>query len=181
MSQVGLKNLYYAKVLTDTTQSTTYETPVRLAGLISVDIAPSANTNTLYADDGPYEAAESLGAVEVTIEVADLPLEAQAALLGHTVTNGVMQYTTNDAAPYVALAFESLKANGKNRFVKLLKGKFSEPETNHQTKGENVEFQTSTITGTFVARVSDGAWKTVADEDATGFEQTTAENWYTAI
>lgn len=181
MSQVGLKNLYYAKVLTDTTQSTTYDTPVRLAGLISVDIAPSANTNTLYADDGPYEAAESLGAVEVTIEVADLTLEAQAALLGHTVDKGVMQYTTNDTAPYVSLAFESQKANGATRYVKLFKGKFAEPETNHQTKGENIEFQTSTITGTFVARVSDGAWKTVADSDATGFEKTTAENWYTAI
>lgn len=181
MSQVGLKNLYYAKVLTDTTESTTYETPVRLAGLISVDIAPSASSSTLQADDGPYETANTLASVEVTIEVADLTLEAQAALLGHSVDKGVMQYKTNDAPPYVALAFESQKANGAVRYVKLYKGKFAEPEQNHQTKGENVEFQTSTITGSFVARVSDGAWKCVADSDSAGFEQTTGENWYTAI
>ena len=151
MSQVGLKNLYYAEMLTDTTSSTTYDTPTKLAGLISVDISPSSNTNTLYADDGPYEAAESLGSVEVTIEVADLTLAAQAALLGHSVSAGVMTYTTSDAAPYVALAFESQKANGETRYIKLYKGKFAEPETNHQTKGDSVDFQTATITGTFVA------------------------------
>ena len=67
MSRVGVSNFYYAKQTKDDVTGVTYAAPVRIPGLISVSISPASNTNTLYADNGPAEVAESLG--EITVEV----------------------------------------------------------------------------------------------------------------
>lgn len=181
MSKVGVRNLHYFKMLTDTTTGATYSAPVAVPGTVNIDINPATDNATLYADDGPYEAATSLGQISVSIELADLPKAVQADLLGHTIdtnTDALVSKST-DAAPYVGIAFESEKANGQIRYVKLAKGKFAEPEDNFQTKGESIEFQTSTITANFVVRVYDKEWKQIIDSDDTGDHvAATIAAWY---
>lgn len=181
MAKVGLSNFYYAINTADTSSAVTYSAPVKIAGLISADIKTGADTATLYADNGPAEVASSLGEITVDIELKDLSLEAQAALLGHTITAGVMVNDTDDTAPYVCIMFESLKSNGKKRFVKLLKGKFSEPDDTNKTKEDKISFQTQKISGKFVAREYDGLWKRTTDEDATGYVAGTGAAWYTSV
>ena len=71
---IGLTNLYYAKLLTDVLDGTaTYDTPVRLAGAITANFSPNASNDTLFADDGPYEIASTLGAMTLELNVADIP------------------------------------------------------------------------------------------------------------
>lgn len=181
MSRVGVSNFYYALQTKDDVTGVTYAAPVRIPGLISVSISPASNTNTLYADNGPSEVAESLGDITVEVDLKDLTIEHQAALLGHTVTAGVMTSANSDVAPYVAILFEGLKANGKKKFVKLLKGKFAIPNDSYETKKENVSFQTDKISGKFVARDYDGKWKLTAEEDATGYLEATGTGWFTAV
>ena len=110
-----------------------------------------------------------------------MPLNDLAALLGHTVNKGVMEYKSTDTPPYVALLFESVKSNGKKRFVKLLKGKFAEPEENFQGKDTSTHWNTVKLTGHFVVREYDSAWKRVADEDAADYESTTGDSWYNTV
>ena len=90
MAKVGLKNLCYAKIVSDDNKGTVYSDPVQIAGLITVDIKTASDTATLFADDGPYEVASSLGEISVDVDVADLGLEAYASLLGHTVDTGAI-------------------------------------------------------------------------------------------
>jgi len=92
-----------------------------------------------------------------------------------------MKSNANDVAPEVAILFESLKANGKKRFVKLLKGTFSEPDDTNKTKEDKIAFQTQKISGKFVIREFDGDWKHTTDEDAVGFVAGTGTAWYTAV
>ena len=177
MAQIGLKNLYYAPLSKDDSTGATYGTPVKIAGLISVNISPSNSTSTLHADDIPFAVASTLGEVSVTVEAADIPLQAQAALLGHTVSGNKMICKGSDQAPYVAILFESDKHDGTTRYVKLLKGKFHDPNEDLQTKGDSVEYQTPSIEGTFVCREYDGAWKETADS-ASG---TPITDWYDSV
>ncbi len=181
MAKVGVSNFYYALNTADTISAATYSTPVKIAGLISADIKTGSDTATLFADNGPAETATAMGEITVDIELRDLSLEDQAALLGHKIVAGVMESNADDVAPYVAVLFESLKSNGKKRFVKLLKGKFAEPDDTNKTKEDKISFQTQKISGKFIIRDFDGAWKKTTDEDATGYLPATGTAWYTAV
>lgn|GEM_PF-313183 len=182
MATVGLKNLYYAPLTTDTSSGVTYGTMKKIAGAIQVDINPSVTFNTLYGDDAPFAADSSMTEITVTVETADMPLEDLAALLGHTIdsTTKELSAKASDAAPYVGLAFEANKHNNKVRYVKLLKGKFSPTQETMQTKGESVEYTTPKLEGRFVARTFDGQWKRIADSDNSE-SSTIITNWYTAM
>lgn len=179
MSKIGISNLHYAVQTTEDTASTAavYGTPVAVPGMVSADVTPASNTATLYADNGPYETANTLGEITVSLDLADLPLEVQAALLGHTLTSGQLDSKTDDVAPYVALMFEYLLGSGKKRCVKLYKGRFSEPAESAQTKGENVEFQTNTVEASFVQLKNTKLWKSTKDFDADASTAT----WYTSV
>lgn len=170
--KIGMKDLYYAKLTKDDNTGVTYEAPVLISGAISAKISPKSDTQTLYADDGAFETATQLSEISVELEIADLPLTVQAELLGHTVSNGVLEAKSTDQAPYVAIGWRSLKSNGKYRYYWLLKGKFEIPDDESQTKEDKTKFQTSKIKGTFVARIYDGKWKMVGDEDEQGFSAT---------
>ncbi|WP_147564955.1 major tail protein [Clostridium tyrobutyricum] len=174
---IGVENLVYA-VLTDES-TVTYGTPALISPAINVKINPKSNSDTLYADNRAVETVSSMGEVDVEIETQDLPLEVQAILLGHTLdaTSKVMSYEADDIAPYVAIGFKVKKANGKYRYVWLLKGKFSEPEEEHSTQEDKAKFQTPKLKGTFLTR-ADGKWKYTADEDS-GF--TGGATWFTKV
>jgi len=179
-TQVGLSSVHYAIMTEDISTGTTYGTPKPIPGAIAANIEPAVTSTTLYTDDGPDEVANALGEITVTLQVKDLPLETQADLLGYEApSGGVTIRYADDVAPYVALGFKSLKSDGDYRYVWLYKGKFESPEENFKTKEENIEFQTPTITGKFVKRVSDDQWQNIGDEGDTGF--TAGDTWFDAV
>ena len=177
MAQIGLKNLYYAVMTIGTGGAETYGTPKKIGNAVSVDISPSIQTTSLYGDDMAVATDVSLQEIRVTIETTDIPLEDQAALLGHTYSDGQLTAKMSDTAPYVALLFESQKHDGGIRCVKLLKGKFAPSQENIQTKGDQLQYQVPQIEGTFVARQSDGAWKQIKDVAAGA----STADWYTTF
>lgn len=162
---VGVEGLVYA-TLTDETLLT-YGAVTEISPLINIKVTPSVNADKLYADNRAVEVVNTIGEIAVEMEVQDLPLEVQAALLGHSLdaTTGVMTYNSTDVAPYVALGFKMKKSNGKYRYVWLLKGKFEEYGEEAATQEDKASFNTPTISGTFVVR-ADGLWKYVYDEDS---------------
>lgn len=177
MAQIGLKYLHYAVMTIDAeTGAESYGTPKKIGEAVSVDINPTTQTANLYGDDMAVATDIALQEISVTIETTHVPLADQAALLGHTYTNGQLTAKMSDTAPYVALLFESQKHNGGIRCVKLLKGKFAPSQETINTKGEQLDYQVPQLTGTFVAAAS-GAWKIIKDFDA---DADTA-SWYTSV
>ena len=176
MAQIGLKNLYYAVMTIGSGGAESYGTPKKIGHAVSVDINPTTETASLYGDDMAVATDVAMKEVTVTIETTDIPLEDQAALLGHTYSNGELTASMSDVAPYVALLFESQKHDGGIRCVKLLKGKFAPSQETINTKGERLEYQTPSLEGTFVAAAS-GAWKIIKDfaEDAN------TSSWYQSV
>lgn len=181
MAKVGVSNLHYAIQQTEdtATAAATYGTPVAIKGTVNVDVQVASETATLYADNGPYESAAGMGEITVSLELADLELADQAALLGHTVDSqtGQLDKKTTDTAPYVALAFEFLMANGKKRAVKLYKGKFTEPGETGQTKEASPNFQTQSISAAFVQLKNNAMWESVKDFDANA----ATDSWYASV
>ena len=191
-TRIGCDNLVYAIMSTEDTATTapTYATPTAAPGVISVNINPNASQETLFADDGPYDTATTLGKIDVEINKAELTTENKADLLGHAVdAKGGVVYGDSDVPPWVAIGFRTLKSNGKYRYVWLYKGKFTDPEDNNETKGDSINFQTDTIKGQFVKLSNqltlDGKprrlWKYEIDADNPSADATTMSGWFTAV
>ena len=163
-AKIGVKNLHYAVMTTEDTESTAATYGTMKDGLVGKTVNIAVNVETADAD-----------------VYAELPVEVQGELLGHTVTKGVMDCKSDDVAPWVGLAFQFTKRNGKVRYVKLYKGRFKEVNEQGETKGNSVNFQTESLEGDFLPVKDTGMWKKVADEEGTGYEDTTGSAWYTSM
>lgn len=181
MATIGLRDVYYALLTEDPAGGVAkYEKPVRMVGAISANINPNPSTATLFADDGPADSAATLGEISLELNMADIDLKTQAILLGHTYENGILKKKGADVPPWVAIAFRTLKSNGKYRYYWLNKGKFAIPEEDLATKGDSIEFKTPTITGAFVKRDSDDEWQRVGDEDDEAFTKEMVDAWFSS-
>ena len=186
---IGLTNLHYAKLLTDvapegvTTGSSTYDTPKRIVGAISANFSPNASNDTLFADDGPYDTASTLGAMSMELNVADVPPEQRAELLGATydTTTGVLKQSAEDIPPYVAVGMSVKKSNGADRYIWYLKGKFTAPDENNQAKADSINWNSPAMTGNFLKRDCDGLWRVSIDTDDEKVKTEVKNAWFTNV
>ena len=175
----SLRNLHYAILTSDTAALLAYQVPQPLVGAISAKISPSSNQEKLWADDGVFDIASSLGDIQLELELATLPLRAQAALLGHTYQDGVMTMADTDEPPYLAIGFMSQPRSGRFRFVWLYKGKFALVEDEYATATDSAAWRLPKLSGTFVKRENDGQWQVIADSSEPGF--TGSDFWFKSV
>ncbi len=157
MAKIGLKNFKFSKL----DENFVPTTPASLGKAVSCQVSVTNNSAELYADDGLAESDYSFSKATVTLGVDDEADATFAELLGHTITEGEVVCNSNDTAPYVAIGRIVTKIVGGERKYKvefLSKVKFQEPNQEDQTKGETVEFTTSTIEGT-ASTLPNGEWR----------------------
>ena len=188
MATIGLDKLYYAPITeAPGTGEETYGTPVKLAGLIKVGIAVDVAEAKLFTDDKLDESIREFTGGKFTLQVKDIGGEHAAVLTGATLDdNGVLISAGEDGGKPVALGFRAKKSNGKYRYFWIYKVKFSVPNTDLDTKGDNVKFQTPTIEGDIMARNKPALddkhpWKAEVDEDAVGIGSGVISSWYTTV
>lgn len=183
---IGLTNLVYAKVLVDEPPTsvggddgyTIYDEVQRILGAITANFSPNTSNDTLFADDGPYDSASTLGAMSLELNVADIPAAQRADLLGGKYENGILIHTSEDIPPYVAVGMSVKKSNGYDRYIWYLKGKFTVPDDNNQTKADSINWNTPTITGNFLKRDSDNRWRVSCDTDDEQVPEATKATWF---
>lgn len=187
---IGLTNIVYAIMTADVAPTTVggkdgyaaYDSPVRLPGAITANFSPNASNDTLFADDGPYDSVSMLGAMSMELNVADLPAQNRAELLGaiYDETTGILYHNAEDVPPYVAVGMSIKKSNGYDRYIWYLKGKFAAPDDNNQTKADSVNWNTPTITGNFLKRDCDNQWRVSIDTDDPNVTTAVKETWFTS-
>lgn len=155
-SYVGLRELVYAKLLKDDAEGAEYGEIKELAPAKTASVTPSSTNTPEYADDGILDVISSNGATTLSISTSGIKDEVKADLLGAKYDKGGTEYHKDRISPFVAVGFKSLKADGTFGYVWLLKGKFSNPNREHNTKEDTATPQNSTLEGTFIDRKSDG-------------------------
>lgn len=162
MARIGLNNFRYSILASDVNGTATYSGAETPAKAVSCSVSITNNDAKLYADDVVAESDTSFQSGTVSLTIDDEDLETMAELLGHTFADGVLTRSSSDSAPYVGFGRIVTKMVGgvyKYKVEFLCKVKFAEPSADEQTKGENLEFGTTTIEGT-VMTLSDGKWST---------------------
>jgi phi13 family phage major tail protein len=181
-STVGLDSLYVALVTADSAAAYTAGTPQYLAPAAKASQKVTSSQETQYADDQPYDVLTAEGPTDIEMEITGLDPQTEALILGKTfdATTGRM-YDYGGTPPDVALSFRSMKSNGKYRYYQYLKGKFSPPDEETETKGEKPSPKTlklnfKAVPTIYKFTVSAGVTKTVkrvkGDEDTTNFSAT---------
>lgn len=160
MAKIGLRNFLYGILTEETDGSASYGTAKKPAKAISCKVDISNNDAKLYADDGLAEADTTFQSGNITLGIDDEDDVTIADLLGHQIVNGEMIRNADDTAPYVGLGRVITKLVGgvyKYKVEFLKKVKFAEPSQDNSTKGENVQFGTSELSG-IVSTLANGDW-----------------------
>ncbi|ESV55170.1 major tail protein [Streptococcus agalactiae LMG 14747] len=177
MSKVkfGLSGFEYGVVSTDDTVATTKKLP----GMKSAKLEITNELVTVMADDGPYVVLSG-GITETTleIEVLDLNSEARKDFYGIETETGIEKYNKNLTPNDIACMFRTRTDDGKSIWVGLLKGKFSLPGMETETKDGAPDPKSDTTTGNFVARGDgdEGDILYIGREDNPEFELTAFKN-----
>lgn len=186
MATIGLDSLYYSKI-TETDGEETYATPTKLAKAIKADLSVELAEAVLYADDGASEVVKEFKSGKLSLGIDDIGSTAAEDLTGAKLDdNKVLISASEDGGTPVAIGFRAKKANGKYRYFWLFRVKFGIPETNLQTKGDSITFQTPTIEGTVMRRNKldengNHPWKAEVSEDDTGVIASTITSWFTEV
>jgi len=170
MSKVkfGLRGFEFGEVNAENKVPTT----MKLTGMKSAKIDITNELVTIAADDGPYVVLSSgITGTQLEISVLDLPTEARKVLYGIEVKDGMEVYNKNLTPKDVACCFRTSTEDDKAIWIGLLKGKFSLPGMETETKDSSPSPKEDSVTGNFVARGDDenGDVMIIAREDNPSF------------
>lgn len=188
MATIGLQDPHFSIITEDPiTGYESYGTPERLAKAISADFSIELLEAILPADNGTAESFKQFKQGTLTLGVDKLLAGVKQKLLGAKVDkNGVVTYTAESQAPYVAIGFAALRSDGKSEYVWLLRVRFGIPNSTFQTLGDSATFQTPSLVGTVMRRNkldSDGEhpfMHYLADGEP-GAVQSAVDGWFNSV
>lgn len=188
MATIGLQDPHFSIITEDPiTGYESYSTPERLAKAISADFSIELLEAILSADNGTAESFKQFKQGTLTLGVDKLLAGVKQKLLGAKVDkNGVVTYTAESQAPYVAIGFAALRSDGKSEYVWLLRIRFGIPNSTFQTLGDSATFQTPSLVGTVMRKNkpdSDGEhpfMRYLADGEP-GAVQSAVDGWFDSV
>ncbi|ARK32130.1 major tail protein [Halalkalibacter krulwichiae] len=182
MALKGLKNLHYAKILSEDKDKTEYGPVKQLGPAIAFNIQPSINRGNLRAEDQVLFSDVQKGPMAVTLNTAYLEKEVEADILGKTIhENGLMSDNANDAAPYIAIGGQAESARGGSEFFWLYRVKFAPAEENKETKQDTPTYQTPSHSGEAIPRIHDGEEKLKAWDQDESIDSDVFKNWFNEV
>lgn len=155
---VGVGDLYYAKIETDTAAAYTAGTPAFLAPAAEVAGSPKVAVKTTYYDNKPGNVYTTEGETEVKVVVSNVPADIAADVLGkyYDAASGRIYDAGEAKPPYVALGFRYNMGNDGYRYFWYLKGKFSAGSEEAKSKTNDVDPKTYELT--FTALTTEHRW-----------------------
>lgn len=168
----GVEKAYYAILQSEDTTAT-YDAVTYLPGLREITVSPKEERSSLYAENRLWDTESSLGEIEVSLDLTDIPPEHYTKLLGKKLAEGggVID-SVDDSAPYIALMVEKTLSGGVKEYLTLYKGKLGIPEDKAKTKEGKTDYQTKSVSGVFMP-LDTGLWKYSVRSDDAGFDKVT--------
>ncbi|MEZ3435738.1 MAG: major tail protein [Lachnospiraceae bacterium] len=165
MAYVGLVKPTIAK-LDESGGTPKYTDGFACGKAMEMSINPQYAEGSLYADDQLSEYDKEFKYADITLRTSTLPIQAHNNMFGHTVDDGTDDTATisdrvTDDSNYVGFGiYVKEKVNNKYRFIAMwiYKTKFAEGQEDYKTKGDNIEYQTPSISGR-AAGLEDGRWR----------------------
>lgn len=140
----------------NTAGTVSYENPTDVGDAMSAQLDLRFAEGRLYAESKLAEYIKLATGGTISLAVKYIKKAAQAMLYGCTTDTSKenIKFSAKDVANYVGVGFYALdKVDGVTKYtcVWVPKALFGPPSMAYQTKGENIQFNTPTTTGEFLA------------------------------
>ena len=148
----GISDVYVAKVLTDTEEGMTFDTPERLMYVARVGKEVSSDSASLFYDNKAMAVINSEGSDAITVEGSALELKMLAKITGKDYDETLDMFVDSErTVDYFALGYKEKMLDGSYRYNWRLKGTFSIPavEANTENDGTDSNGQTVNFTGVY--------------------------------
>lgn len=179
-SCIGVKNIYFAKKL----EGNTWDTPRRVMGLQEITIKNVYAEGSLYGDMVKLKYVSKKTGLDVSCGVAEYTNDVKALLEGGEVTKGEYVNGSDNTGNNVALLFEQVYDDGSSVY-NVIYNVSLHAENLIEGKGnsENMEFATSTLSGSAVAIEvnTKSIFNMELDTSATDVDATKKANFFTAV
>lgn len=155
---VNVKRFFVARLLTETDDGATFDTPRYLEGIKQLGIKPKENIDPYYHEGRKYLDEKTLQDIAVAVNITDLTDEDECYVMGHKLakTGGVIR-NENDIAPTLAIMYEAEKAQGITKYGILYAGTFGVSDEDIKSKEGKANFQDKKIQATF-RPLKNGKW-----------------------
>lgn len=149
---VGIEDIYVAPITKDNETGYTAGATDMLAPTATMARDTTTSTKTRYYSNKPLFVDTAEGETKVTLQVPGLTVKKRAELLGKffDAAKGTMIDTGENNAPFYALGFKINRPDGIEEGIWFLKGRFSIPKEEAQTKTEGINEKPLTIEFTAV-------------------------------
>lgn len=140
----------------NTAGTVSYENPTDVGDAMSAQLDLKFAEGRLYAESKLAEYIKLATGDTISLAVKYIKKAAQAMLYGCTTDTSKenIKFSAKDVANYVGVGFYAPdKVDGVTKYtcVWVPKALFGPPSMAYQTKGENIQFNTPTTTGEFLA------------------------------
>ncbi len=152
----GLEKVHIAFFDEAATDGPAWKTPIPVPGAVRWAPEAQGDTNTFYADNGPYFVATSNNGYTGELEMALLPDEILKEMLGWKVDDNGMLVETSDATPKKFALLGQVQGDQRNRRFVYYDCQAARPAKEQTTKGESVEVNTDTLNLTVAPLEIDG-------------------------
>ncbi len=158
---LGINDAKIFELLTDTSETLTYGTPVDVPGIRRLRVSPSFLEKELRGDEAILDTYSKLESIEWSFENAILSLDALAILLGGEVTQGTNNQTytlkSDDVPSYFKLVGKADYTDAGDIHVVLYKCRATSVE--YELQGE--EYAVVTASGKAIGTVNNKKVKDV--------------------
>ena len=159
MAYIGLANIVLAKC-NENNGSISYSNGMRFGRAIKASIDPKYEDIGDYGDINDDEDDEVFSYADVTLDTAEVEMEASKLAFGHAGDQNDCLENEQDCGGYVGIGLRTKETiNGSVNYIAiwLYKVKLKEDGENHETAGETGKYDTVTTTGKAVP-CENGNW-----------------------
>lgn len=176
--RINVKNLVYAKMLTDTASGCTYDDVKSLAGVKSIQLTPTVANGEDFNNGAKDFTMSKITGYEMSVETSKIPVDVRAELLGHTInSNGVLVVGANDQPINIAVGYEIENDENRRELVWLLKGKMQPYGQTINQSEKDIKVASDSSKFVFVVREHDGNFQAVGDTSLSTFTSAIAETF----
>ncbi|HAN09363.1 MAG TPA: phage tail protein [Clostridiales bacterium] len=147
----GLQNVHIAfRDYTEVGTQPIWKTPVAIAGAVKFSPQAQGDSNTFYADNSAYFVVTANNGYQAELEMALIPDAILQEMMGWSVDDNGMLVEEADATPKEFALLGQVQGDQKSRRFVYYSCTAQRPSKEHNTKGENLDPATDTLSLTIV-------------------------------